>query len=83
MMDYSSWKNMIYSYVGMLFYGTKKDKEQKGFNLYMIRRALLGKKIIQQIYQKTPGWVSPIEAFMQPHLMTEAKLLRYQDLFKN
>ena len=62
-----------------------KKRQQKQFYSYMIRRALLGTwtKTIQQIYQKIPVWVSPIEAFTQSNLMTKVKLLRYQDLLKN
>ena len=70
MIDYLSWKDMIYNQVGMLFYGTKKDKEQKGFNSHdkkSLTRDL--KKIYSRFTKKHQAYTQPkirlcIEAFI-------------------
>ncbi|XP_078248336.1 kynurenine--oxoglutarate transaminase 3 isoform X1 [Pogona vitticeps] len=61
----------------------EKAKDRKYFNNHLIRSVLRSwDKIRYQIYRKIPEWISPLEAFTQPNLMTVNRLLRYKELLK-
>lgn len=60
----------------------RKDKNHSYFKNHCVRKALITvwNSVKPLIYENTPIWVSPVEAFSHPHTMRADKLIRYEDI---